>query len=79
MNPVNKFRDYLLETDFKITILNDRIDVVNYFSIEHFDFNKVIVKYVKGSVIINGDNLVVTKLVSDEILITGNFKNIEFR
>ena len=44
MNPVNKFRDYLLETDFKITILNDRIDVVNYFSIEHFDFNKVIVK-----------------------------------
>ena len=76
MNPVNKFRDYLLETDFKITILNDRIDVVNYFSIEHFDFNKVIVKHVKGSVIINGDNLVVTKLVSDEILITGNFKNI---
>lgn len=79
MNPVNKFCDYLLETDFKITILNDRIDVVNYFSIEHFDFNKVIVKHVKGSVIINGDNLVVTKLVSDEILITGNFKNIEFR
>ena len=65
MNPVNKFRDYLLETDFKITILNDRIDVVNYFSIDHFDFNKVIVKNVKGDVLIHGYNIVVTKLVSD--------------
>lgn len=79
MKQVDKFRNYLLENDFKITILDGKIDVINYISVEHFDFNKIIIKYDNGLITINGNNLVVTRLISDEILITGIFKNIEFR
>lgn len=79
MKYLDKLRNYLLEEEFKINILNNKIDIVNYSSIGHFDSNKIMVRYTDGTVIINGTNLVVSKLVNDEILITGNIKNIELR
>ena len=79
MKKIDKLRSYILENDFKMTILDDKIDIINYLSVEHFDLNKVIIEYPKGYIHINGNNLVVTRLVTDEILITGSIKTIEFR
>lgn len=79
MKKIDKLRSYVLENDFKMTILDDKIDIINYLSVEHFDLNKVIIEYPKGYIHINGNNLVVTRLVTDEILITGSMKTIEFR
>lgn len=79
MKKIDKLRSYVLENDFKMTILDDKIDIINYLSVEHFDLNKVIIEYNKGYIHINGNNLVVTRLVTDEILITGSIKTIEFR
>lgn len=76
---IKNLRNYLLEDEFQIRILNGKVNVVNYDSIGHFDSNKVILKYDKGSVAITGDHLVVSKLLTDEILVTGNIKNIELR
>ena len=79
MNIINGIRSYILENDLKITILNNKINIVNYKDIGHFDSNKIIVKANDGEIIIKGRDLVVSKLMSSEILITGNFSNIEFR
>ena len=79
MNIINGIRSYVLENDLKITILNNKINIVNYKDIGHFDSNKIIVKTDIGDVIIKGSDLVVSKLLNSEILITGNFSNIEFR
>lgn len=79
MSVIKNIRSYILEEEFKITILDGRINIVNYTNIGHFDDNKVIVKYNGGEVIIKGANLVVTRLISDEILISGNLNVIEFR
>ena len=79
MNIINGIRSYILDNDLKITIVNNRINIVNYKDIGHFDSNKIIVKVDSGEVIVKGSNLVVSKLLSSEILITGNFSNIEFR
>ncbi|MBQ2946688.1 MAG: YabP/YqfC family sporulation protein [Bacilli bacterium] len=79
MNIINGIRSYILDNDLKITILNNKINIVNYKDIGHFDSNKIIVKTDVGEIIIKGGNLVVSKLMSSEILITGNFSNIEFR
>lgn len=79
MRIIKDIRSYILDEEFKITILKNRVNVVNYTSIGHFDNNKVIIKYSDGQVIIKGDNLVVTRLMSDEILISGNLSAIEFR
>lgn len=79
MQLIQKMRTYLLEDEFQIRILKGRVNVVNYTSIGHFDSNKVMLSYEDGSVIVHGDNLVVSKLLGDEILITGKIKSIELR
>ena len=79
MNIINGIRAYVLEDDLKITILNNKINIVNYNDIGHFDSNKVVVKVDNGERVVKGNDLVVSKLMNSEILITGNFSNIEFR
>lgn len=79
MNIINGIRSYILDDDLKITIINNKINIVNYKDIGHFDSNKIIVKANNCEVIIKGNDLVVSKLMNSEILITGNFNNIEFR
>ena len=79
MGIVHKFRDYILESELKIIILENRVDIVNYTEIGHFDSNKIIVRHDKGNIVINGNNLVVSKLLTDEVLISGTIKNIELR
>lgn len=72
-------RKYILEDEFKIIYLSNKLNIVNYNDISHFDSNKIIINYDDGSVLINGKNLVVSKLVSDELLIEGSILKIEFR
>ena len=75
----NKLRTYILEDEFEMKVLKDRVDVINYKSIGHLDSNKIIIRHNDGSVVINGRNLVVSKLVKEEILIVGSISNIELR
>ena len=79
MNIINGIRSYILEDELKITIINNKINIVNYKDIGHFDSNKIIIKTSDSNIIVKGTDLVVSKLMSSEILITGNFCNIEFR
>lgn len=79
MKYLDKFRSYLLEEEFKMNISKSKINIVNYTSIGHFDSNKVIVRYTDGTILIEGEKLVVSKLLNDEILITGAVKKIELR
>lgn len=79
MDFIKNFRDIILDTEFKITVLLDRIDIINYESIGHFDNNKVIVRHKNGDIVIKGKNLVVSKLMNDEVLVKGKIENIELR
>jgi sporulation protein YqfC len=79
LNIVTGIRSYILESDTKITIVNNKINITNYIDIGHFDSNKIIIKLKSNNIIIKGSDLVVSKLLNNEILITGIFNNIEFR
>ena len=79
MKIINGIRSYILEDELKITIINNKINIINYTDIGHFDSNKIVVKVESGEIIVKGNDLVVSKLMNSEILITGNFSNIEFR
>ncbi len=70
-------REYVLETNFKIYIEQNKIDVVNYDSIESVTNNKISLKYNNKILNIIGNDLVIKKLLNDEILIEGKLKNIE--
>jgi len=79
MKLIESFRSYLLEEEFKINIFDNKINIVNYTDITGFCSNEVIVKHKSGEVIIKGNDLIITKLLIDELLIVGNIKNIELR
>ena len=79
MKIIDGIRNYVIEQDFEIRIINNKVDVINYKDIGHFDSNKVIINYSDGSVVIKGNNLVVSKLMNDEILIGGEIKGLELR
>lgn len=79
MKIIDGIRNYVIEQKFEIRIINNKVDVINYKDIGHFDSNKVIINYSDGSVVIKGNNLVVSKLMNDEILIGGEIKGLELR
>lgn len=79
MKTVKKIRNYLLDEIFNMRILENKIDICNYDSIEYFDNDQIIIKHTDGKIKIKGENLVATKLMNDEILISGDIKNIEMR
>ncbi len=79
LNLLNNLKDLVLEEQFKINYIQGKLNIVNYKDIAHFDNNKIIVNYTDGSIVIGGKNLVISKMVSDELLIEGKIEKIEFR
>jgi len=79
MNLVRRTRNYLLDETFNMRVLKNKIDICNYESIGYLDNDLIIINYEDGEIKIKGENLVVSKLLDDEILISGDIKNIEMR
>ena len=59
--------------------INNKLDIVNYISIDSVMNNRIVIKYSEGLLDVTGDDLKITKLTHDEVLISGIFKKIEFR
>ena len=76
---IHKFRSYLLEDNFSMNVLKNKVEIMNYIEIFHFDNNKIKIKYDDGEITIKGDNLIISKLMNDSILISGDIFNIELR
>lgn len=79
MKHLNNLRSFLLEDNFEIHIYKNKIDILNYTSMGHFDSNKIIVYSDSGYITITGESLAVNKLLKDEVLITGTIGSIELR
>ena len=72
-------RNFCVDDVFRLTAFNDKIDVINYTEIDHFDDSKIFIRYDGGTVNIKGENLIIAKLLNDEILINGKIKMVEFK
>lgn len=79
MKIFDRLNNYINENNFKITIGINYVNVVNYTLVLDFNSNLVSIKYNNGIVDISGTNLVVNKMIKDEILVTGNIENIKLR
>lgn len=79
MDIFNRMRNYLLEEEFSVNIYKDKVHVMNYTSIGMFDNHSININYNGGVLHITGDNLIVKKLLNEEVLIVGKIKNVELR
>ena len=66
-----------MENEFKITILKDKINIVNYDRIINLTDNEVSLKIENTKVKIYGNNLMLNKLLDREILLTGKVSKVE--
>ncbi len=76
---IRKVIDYVREDQFEIRIQEDAICILNYTDISFMEEEKILLHYSDGSVFIRGKQLVVVKLLEQEMLIKGKFDTIEFR
>lgn len=70
--------DYIKQEEFKITIKNKLIDIENYDSLGKIDDNEMIIYSKSLKIKIKGKSLSINKLVNNEVLIMGNYKDILF-
>ena len=77
MNILNKLDRIITDKSYKIIIKENNINIINYKEIKDFSNNKVIITNYNGITTILGENLVVSKMQDNEVLITGKIKTIE--
>lgn len=77
MNLINKLDRYITDKNYKIIIKENNIDIINYKEIKDFSNTKILIVNNKGITTIIGENLVVSKMQDNEVLITGKIKTIE--
>ena len=76
MKILDKLNNYVNENKYKVIATNKYVNIVNYKEIIDFNSVKISIKHEKGITIVNGKNLVVSKMLEEEILITGNIESI---
>ena len=74
---IKRIVDYIKDDKFKINYVNNSVNVVNYDKILEIKDNIVSIIKENKIIIIKGNDLKLCKLLDNEILITGNIKNIE--
>ena len=74
---INKIVNYIKDNSFKINYVNNNVNVINYDKI--LDLKDDLITIIKDDkvILIKGTNLKLTKLLDNEILITGLINKIE--
>ncbi len=76
MRKIDFLDRYLIDDEYKITISGNMIHIINYESIDDFSSTQVVVRYSGGVTTIVGNNLIISKMLDDEIVILGDFETI---
>jgi len=72
-------REYIYDDKFQILIYDNLVNILNYIDIISFSENKVIIKCPNNTLDIKGTDLIISKLLQDELLIKGKILSIVFR
>ena len=74
-NPVR----YITNNNFKLVYTTNTLDIVNYEKINDMEDNKISLSIENQTIVINGKDLRVKKMLDDEIMIVGSILTIEFK
>ncbi len=75
---MGSIKNYIFEKDFEIRIANNYTDIINYKDILNFDDNSISITDGNKKIIIKGSLLSISKLLDNELLITGKIDSIDF-
>ena len=64
--------NYLYDREYKIIIKENYVNIINYDEIIDFSSNNILVSSKSKRINIEGTNLAISKMIDDEVLVTGN-------
>jgi len=79
MKALNRISDYVNKPYFKIIITPQTINIINYLEIKKFDEEEIIVVGGEKNYSIQGNNLALSRLLENELLVKGEFEKIELK
>lgn len=76
MKLLNRVENYLYDREYKIILKDNQINIINYDEIIDFSLTKISIRIKQKIIIIEGTKLIISKMLEDEVLVTGNVSNI---
>ena len=76
MRLISKLDRYLEDKNYEIILKENKVDIINFSEILDFSMNKISIKCDNKIINIEGKNLIISKMLDEELLITGNIYNI---
>jgi len=75
---LKNLRSIVYDETFKIIVLKNKINIINYDDILIFEDERILVKTRESIIKVTGNNLTINKLYNNELLIEGKIETIEF-
>ena len=73
----NNIRNFINDSEFKLTLFKDKVHLINYEEILSLDTNRISFQTDTGIVVIKGENIILNKLLDKEVLLKGKIASIE--
>lgn len=79
MKIFERIENFIDNKDLEIHFIKNKLYITNYSEIFDFNNTRIVLKQKDSTININGKNLVITKLINEELMICGEISNIELR
>ncbi|MFI3260151.1 MAG: YabP/YqfC family sporulation protein [bacterium] len=77
MNLINNIKNFLYDKEYFVSMYEEHIHLYGYNQIIKFDESELIFDFTKFKLNIKGEKLLVKKMLSNEMLISGIIKSFE--
>ena len=78
MKLIRVIDNYINEKNFSMIYKNNSLDVINYTEILDFSSSLIRIRDKNRKYDIEGNNLVISKMMDDELLVTGDINRVTF-
>lgn len=76
MRLINKLERYLNDNNYEIIIKANSVNIMNFQEIIDFSSNKIAIRCEGKIINVEGNNLIISKMIDEEVLITGEIYNL---
>jgi sporulation protein YqfC len=76
MRLISKLDRYLENKNYEIILKDSSVNIINFSEIIDFSMNKISVRCDNKIINVEGKNLIISKMLDDELLVTGNISNL---
>lgn len=74
---LSKIKDFILDDEFRLVLLEDRVLIVNFKKILYLEDKRVSILTSYGKIVLCGTGFLLSKLLDKEVLIGGNIERID--